>query len=152
MEGAILPFTILYYCIIIFHFKHSYCSKLSVFCLNMLLLYQHFALCFCLLIFLKIIFWQIGASPTHITLWTTWCKLYKYMDLPCAWQYPDGFSLVSMKLESEHKNVLRPNINGSTKKIPVRFLCQFILTHNKTTSMCNTYSIYMNRAYKTWIL
>ena len=42
-----LPCPLPFY-IAVFHFKHSYCNQLSIFCLNLLLLCQHFALCFCL--------------------------------------------------------------------------------------------------------
>ena len=40
--------SLLSFSIAVFHFKQSYFNKLSIICLDLLLLCQHFALCFCL--------------------------------------------------------------------------------------------------------
>ena len=63
---AALFFAILYCCMYVFYFKHGYCSLLSTFPSNLLLLCQHFALCFCVSIFLKIMHLQIGSSLSTV--------------------------------------------------------------------------------------
>ena len=47
------------FCIAAFHFKHSCCTQVSIFCSNMLLLCQRFALCVCLwLLFQQFCKWR----------------------------------------------------------------------------------------------
>ena len=55
------------YYIAMFHFKHNYCNQLSTFCLNLCLLCQHFALCFCLPI-IPIFCQQNRRIPTRVGL------------------------------------------------------------------------------------
>ena len=61
----------------------------------------------------------------------------EYMDSPCAWQYPAGFLSVSIKLESEHNKLLRPNISGSIKNVTTRIYI-YQLLHN--VHICVSYN------------
>ena len=83
-----LPCALPFY-IAVFHFKHSYCNQLSVFCLNLLLLCQHFA--FYSLLFPSHYFNNFASIPNYLSLIIV--HVSQLLQYSCMWNYMEQIQL-----------------------------------------------------------